>query len=162
MCGNEQFSYETCHLVYLELGFNFQILFQSHIMLRLWDVAESELWMNHSPSVYSAPRHCPAAKQWKEFYIIWWVWKVSFAMGLWTKKQLSGENLLRYSQCLRVKGRGIIEEFKKSKKGTIGTREAEQKHIRGTTRGQKMYSRGTEDEKRRYNRGPTPNWEYII
>ena len=43
MCGNEQFSYETCHPVYLELGFNFQILFQSHIMLRLYDVAESEL-----------------------------------------------------------------------------------------------------------------------
>ena len=36
-----------------------------------------------------------------------------------------------------------VEELKKSKRGTIGTREAEQKHMRGTTGGQKMYNRGT-------------------
>ena len=42
MYGYEQFSGETCHLVYLELGLNFQILFQSQIMRRLQGVAESE------------------------------------------------------------------------------------------------------------------------
>ena len=42
---------------------------------------------NHDPSVYAVPYHCPAAKQWKEFYIIiWWVWKVIFAMEFWTNK----------------------------------------------------------------------------
>ena len=43
MYGNEQFSYETCHLVYLVLALNFQISFQSHIMLCLSGIAESEV-----------------------------------------------------------------------------------------------------------------------
>ena len=43
--GNAQFSYATCHIVhvYLELGLNFRIWFQSHTMLRLRGVAESEV-----------------------------------------------------------------------------------------------------------------------
>ena len=41
MNGNEQFSDETRHLVYLELGLNFQILFQSQTILGLGVVAES-------------------------------------------------------------------------------------------------------------------------
>ena len=43
MYGYEQFSGETCHLVYLELGINFQLLFQSETMRRLRGVAESEV-----------------------------------------------------------------------------------------------------------------------
>ena len=41
--GNAQFSYATCHIVYLELGLDFRIWFQSHTMLRLRGVAESEV-----------------------------------------------------------------------------------------------------------------------
>ena len=68
---------------------------------------------------------------------------------------------MRSSQCPQVKGRGSVEELKKgknkSKRGTRGTREAEQEHMRGTTGGQKMYSRGKTEEQQRYNRGPTVN-----
>ena len=35
--------YQTNSKVYLDLGLNFQILFQSHTMLRLWGVAGYEV-----------------------------------------------------------------------------------------------------------------------
>ena len=69
---------------------------------------------------------------------------------------------MRSPQCHQVKDRGRVEELKKRKRGTRGTREAEQGHMRETTGGQKMYSRGTLGEQQRYNRGTTPNCEYII
>ena len=62
---------------------------------------------------------------------------------------------MRSSQCPQVKGRGRVEELKKSKRDTIGTKEAEQEHMRGKPGGQKMYSRGTKDEQQRYNRSTT-------
>ena len=67
------------------------------------------------------------------------------------------KGILRSSQYPRMKGRGRIEGFKNSKRGTRGTKEAEQEHMRGATGGQKMYYRGTRDEQQRYNRGPTLN-----
>ena len=54
-----------------------------------------------------------------------------------------------------MKGRGRVEEPKKSKRVTRGTREAEQEHMRETTEEQKMFNRGTRDEQQRYNRGKT-------
>ena len=54
-----------------------------------------------------------------------------------------------------MKGRGRVEEVKKSKRGTRSTREAEQEHMRGTTEVQKMFNSGTRDEQQ--SRGPTPN-----
>ena len=48
------------------------------------------------------------------------------------------QGILRFSQCPQVKGRGRVEELEKSKRGTRGTREAEQEQMRGTTGGQKM------------------------
>ena len=39
----EQFYGETCHLIYLDLGLNSQILFQSQAMRHLQGVAESEV-----------------------------------------------------------------------------------------------------------------------
>ena len=59
--GYEQFCGETCHLVYLELVLNFQILFQT--MCRLQGVAESEVSDFYAPSVYAVPHYCPNAKQ---------------------------------------------------------------------------------------------------
>ena len=53
------------------------------------------------------------------------------------------QGTLRSPQCPQVKGRGRVEELKKCKRGTTGTREAGQEHITGTTGGQKMYTRGT-------------------
>ena len=52
---------------------------------------------------------------------------------------------MRSSECPQAKGRGRVEELKKSKRGTRGTREAEQEHMRGT-------NRGTEDVQQRYRR----------
>ena len=69
------------------------------------------------------------------------------------------EGILRSSQCPQVKVRGRVEELWKSKRGTRGSREAEEEHMIGTTGGQKMYSRGIRDEQQKYNRGPTP-WPY--
>ena len=54
-----------------------------------------------------------------------------------------------------MKGSGRVEEIKKSKRGTIGTKEAEQDHMRGKPVGQKMYSKGTKDGKQMYNRSTT-------
>ena len=58
--------------------------------------------------------------------------------------------ILRFSQCPQVKGGGRVEELKKSKRSTMGTREAKQEHMRGTTGDircttevQKMSSPGT-------------------
>ena len=50
------------------------------------------------------------------------------------------------------KGRGSIDELEKHKRGTKGTREAEQEHMRRTTEGQKMYHRGTQDEQQQYQK----------
>ena len=63
MYGYEQFSGETCHLVYLELDLNFQIPFQSQTMVRLQGVAESVVSDYYVPSVYAVPHYCPTAKQ---------------------------------------------------------------------------------------------------
>ena len=59
---------------------------------------------------------------------------------------------MRSPQCHQVKDRGRVEELKKRKRGTRGTREAEQGHMRETTGGEQQW----------YNRGTTPNCEYII
>ena len=63
MYGYQQFSGETCHLVYLELGLNFQLLFPSQTMrrLRVWQSLRSQT--NHAPSVCAVPHYCPTAKQ---------------------------------------------------------------------------------------------------
>ena len=56
ICGNKQFSSEICHLVYLELGFNFQnSVSKSYQSLRPQ--------ISHAPCVYAAPYYCPADKQ---------------------------------------------------------------------------------------------------
>ena len=47
------------------------------------------------------------------------------------------QGILKSSQYPQMKGGGRVEELKKSKRGTRGTREAEQELMRGTTRGQK-------------------------
>ena len=62
---------------------------------------------------------------------------------------------MRSSQCPQVKGRGRVEELKKSKRDTIGTKEAEQEHMRGKPGGQQMYSRGTKDEQQRHSGSTT-------
>ena len=71
-----------------------------------------------------------------------------------TKKGQEGAlyGIWRSCQCPQVKGRGRVEELKK--RGTRGTREAEQEHMRGTTEGQNMYSRSTLGMS---IRGPIPN-----
>ena len=57
--GNEKFSYQTCHLIYLELGFSFQIMF-TVIPFSLCTVWQSlRFQINHAPSVYSAPYLLP-------------------------------------------------------------------------------------------------------
>ena len=53
------------------------------------------------------------------------------------------QGILKSSQCPQVKGEGRVEELKKSRRGTRGTKDAEQEYIRETTGGQKMYNRGT-------------------
>ena len=54
MYGNEQFRDETCHLIYLELALNFQILFQSPCSTcGAWKSLRSQT--NHAPSVYAVP-----------------------------------------------------------------------------------------------------------
>ena len=67
------------------------------------------------------------------------------------------EAIFGSSQYPQAKGRGRVEELKMSKRGTRGTRGAEQEHMRGTIGEQKMYNRCTRNEQWRYNRGPTPN-----
>ena len=53
MYGNEKFSDQTCHLVYLELGLNFQILFESPLSTcGAWQSLRSPQ-TNHAPSVYA-------------------------------------------------------------------------------------------------------------
>ena len=55
ICGNELLSLETCHLVYLELGFNFQISVQSHTRLagrgRDWGVRLTMLPLFTQPHI---------------------------------------------------------------------------------------------------------------
>ena len=78
--GNEKFSYETCHLEYLELGLSFQIAVIPFSPCTVWQRFQT----NHAPSVYSAP---PSNE--KSFtLLLWWVWKVSFALEFRTKKSL--------------------------------------------------------------------------
>ena len=56
---NEKFSYQTCHLIYLELDFSFQIMF-TVIPFSLCTVWQSlRFQTNHAPSVYSAPYLLP-------------------------------------------------------------------------------------------------------
>ena len=54
---------------------------------------------------------------------------------------------MRSSQCPQVKGRGRVEELKKSKRGTRGTREVEQEQETGgrrcTAEVHEMNNRGT-------------------
>ena len=80
--------YETNSNVYLDLGLNYQILFQSHTMLRLWGVAGSEV-SDWPCSLYLlSPTLLPCRQATKRVLHYRWVWKVSFAKEFCTKKLL--------------------------------------------------------------------------
>ena len=53
--GNKKFSYETCHIEYLELGLSFQIMFTVLLFSRCTVWQSLRFQTNHAPSVYSAP-----------------------------------------------------------------------------------------------------------
>ena len=66
--------------VYPDQGLNYQILFQSHTMLRLWGVAGSEVWNWPCSLCILSPTLLPCRQAMKRVLHYKWVCKVCFAM----------------------------------------------------------------------------------
>ena len=145
--------------------------------IQRWNLPSGNSRTNHASSGYSALHNCPAAKQCKDFYMIWWVWKLAL---LWNfePRNISEEKFtygmaVVFKTCyiIRLRGTkeghecasiGYLEIFSMSSsvrqrksRGILKEQERYKRYLRGRTGAHERNNRGTEDVQQRYMRWTT-------